>query len=63
MDFDSEGVRLHYEVNGPEKGMPLVAVHGDERHSLLGPVDLVMQSDAFAVEIHGAGITLCDRDE
>ena len=28
MDFDSEGVRLHYEVNGPEKGMPLVAVHG-----------------------------------
>ncbi|TMF93384.1 MAG: alpha/beta fold hydrolase [Chloroflexi bacterium] len=28
MDFDSEGVRLHYEVNGPEKGTPLVAVHG-----------------------------------
>ena len=39
------------------------AVHGDKRRSLLGPVDLVMQSDAFAVEIHGAGITLCDRDE
>src|SRR5438874_3365348 len=28
MDFDSEGVRLHYEVNGPEKGTPLVLVHG-----------------------------------
>jgi len=28
MDFVSEGVRLHYEVNGPENGMPLVAVHG-----------------------------------
>jgi pimeloyl-ACP methyl ester carboxylesterase len=28
MDFDSDGVRLHYEVEGPENGMPLVAVHG-----------------------------------
>jgi len=28
MDFDSDGVRLHYEVNGPERGTPLIAVHG-----------------------------------
>jgi pimeloyl-ACP methyl ester carboxylesterase len=28
MDFDSDGVRLHYEVDGPERGSPLVAVHG-----------------------------------
>ena len=28
MDFDSDGVRLHYEVSGPEGGEPLVAVHG-----------------------------------
>jgi len=28
MDFDSDGVRLHYEVNGPERGLPLIAVHG-----------------------------------
>jgi len=28
MDFDSDGVRLHYEVNGPERGAPLIAVHG-----------------------------------
>ena len=28
MDFDSDGVRLHYEVNGPEQGTPIVAVHG-----------------------------------
>ncbi len=28
MDFDSDGVRLHYEVHGPEHGAPLVAVHG-----------------------------------
>jgi pimeloyl-ACP methyl ester carboxylesterase len=28
MEFDSDGVRLHYEVEGPENGMPLIAVHG-----------------------------------
>ena len=28
MDFDSDGVRLHYEINGPEKGAPIVLVHG-----------------------------------
>ncbi|GAC1504805.1 MAG: alpha/beta hydrolase [Candidatus Dormibacteraceae bacterium] len=28
MDFDSDGVRLHYEVTGPEQGAPLVVVHG-----------------------------------
>lgn len=28
MDFDSDGVRLHYEVHGPEAGTPIVLVHG-----------------------------------
>ncbi len=28
MDFDSDGVRLHYEVHGPENGQRLIAVHG-----------------------------------
>src|ERR1700682_3115328 len=28
MDFDSDGVRLHFEVHGPERGAPLVVVHG-----------------------------------
>ncbi len=28
MDFDSDGVRLHYEQNGPERGTPIVVVHG-----------------------------------
>jgi pimeloyl-ACP methyl ester carboxylesterase len=28
MDFDSDGIRLHYEVHGPEHGTPIVAVHG-----------------------------------
>src|SRR5215467_1066642 len=28
MDFDSDGVRLHYELNGPDDGRPIVLVHG-----------------------------------
>jgi pimeloyl-ACP methyl ester carboxylesterase len=28
MDFDSNGVRLHYELHGTERGTPLVVVHG-----------------------------------
>src|SRR5712692_908733 len=28
MDFDSDGVRLHYELNGPGRGTPIVVVHG-----------------------------------
>ena len=28
MDFDSDGVRLHYELVGPEGGSPIVLVHG-----------------------------------
>jgi len=28
MDFDSDGVRLHYELHGPDDGAPIVLVHG-----------------------------------
>jgi pimeloyl-ACP methyl ester carboxylesterase len=28
MDFDSDGVRLHFELHGPEAGSPVVLVHG-----------------------------------
>ena len=28
MDFDSDGVRLHFQVHGPAGGQPIVAVHG-----------------------------------
>lgn len=28
MDFDSDGARLHYELNGPDGGAPIVLVHG-----------------------------------
>ena len=28
MDFDSDGVKLHYELHGPDSGNPIVLVHG-----------------------------------
>ena len=28
MEFDSDGVRLHYELHGPAEGKPVVLVHG-----------------------------------
>ena len=28
MDFDSDGVRLHFELHGPQDGQPIVLVHG-----------------------------------
>lgn len=28
MEFQSDGVRLHYELHGPESGPPIVLVHG-----------------------------------
>ena len=28
MEFDSDGVRLHYEIHGPDDGAPIVLVHG-----------------------------------
>ena len=28
MDFDSDGVQLHYEIHGSEDGAPIVLVHG-----------------------------------
>lgn len=32
MDFDSDGQRLHFELNGPEDGRPIVLVHGFASH-------------------------------
>jgi pimeloyl-ACP methyl ester carboxylesterase len=32
MDFERDGVRLHYELHGPEDGRPIVLVHGFASH-------------------------------
>lgn len=32
MDFDSDGQRLHFELNGPGDGRPIVLVHGFASH-------------------------------
>ena len=32
MEFDSDGVRLHYELHGPDDGPPIVLVHGFASH-------------------------------
>lgn len=32
MDFDSDGVRLHFELHGPDDGDPIVLVHGFASH-------------------------------
>ena len=32
MDFESDGVRLHYELHGKEGGRPIVLVHGFASH-------------------------------
>ena len=32
MDFESSGLRLHYELHGPESGRPIVLVHGFASH-------------------------------
>jgi pimeloyl-ACP methyl ester carboxylesterase len=32
MEFDSDGVRLHFEMHGPDHGDPIVLVHGFASH-------------------------------
>jgi len=32
MEFERDGVRLHYELHGPEDGRPIVLVHGFASH-------------------------------
>jgi pimeloyl-ACP methyl ester carboxylesterase len=32
MEFEREGLRLHYELHGPDRGRPIVLVHGFASH-------------------------------
>ncbi len=57
MDFDADGVRLHYEVHGPEDGMPIVLVHGFASHYRLNWVGTRWQET-----LTGAGFRVIGLD-
>ena len=57
MDFDSDGVRLHYEVHGPANGRPIVLVHGFASDYQLNWVGTRWQET-----LTGAGFTVIGLD-
>lgn len=57
MDFDSDGVRLHYEVHGPDGGTPIVLVHGFASHYRLNWVGTRWQET-----LTGAGFCVIGLD-
>lgn len=70
MDFDSDGVRLHYEVNGPEGGKPIVLVHGFASDYRLNWVGSRWQETlttngfrVFGLDLRGHGQSDKPRDE
>jgi len=57
MDFDSDGVRLHYEVHGLDSGAPIVLVHGFASHYRLNWVGTRWQE-----ALTGAGFRVIGLD-
>lgn len=57
MDFESAGVRLHYEVHGPDGGAPIVLVHGFASHYRLNWVGTRWQET-----LTGAGFRVIGLD-
>jgi len=57
MDFESDGVRLHYEVHGPDDGAPIVLVHGFASHYRLNWVGTRWQET-----LTGAGFRVIGLD-
>ncbi|HET7465951.1 MAG TPA: alpha/beta hydrolase [Candidatus Dormibacteraeota bacterium] len=57
MDFDSDGLRLHYEVHGPDDGAPIVLVHGFASHYRLNWVGTRWQET-----LTGAGFRVIGLD-
>ena len=57
MDFDSDGLRLHYEVHGPADGVPIVLVHGFASHYRLNWVGTRWQET-----LTGAGFRVIGLD-
>ncbi|HEV2216121.1 MAG TPA: alpha/beta hydrolase [Candidatus Dormibacteraeota bacterium] len=56
MDFDSDGVRLHYEVHGPDSGTPIVLVHGFASHYRLNWVGTRWQETLTGAGYHVIGL-------
>jgi pimeloyl-ACP methyl ester carboxylesterase len=57
MEFESDGVRLHYELHGPEDGRPIVLVHGFASHYRLNWVGTRWQET-----LTGAGFRIAGLD-
>ena len=57
MDFDSDGVRLHYEVHGRDDDVPIVLVHGFASHYRLNWVGTRWQET-----LTGAGFRVIGLD-
>jgi len=57
MDFESDGVRLHYELHGREDGRPIVLVHGFASHYRLNWVGTGWQET-----LTGAGFRIIGLD-
>ena len=56
MDFDSNGVRLHYELHGREDGRPIVLVHGFASHYRLNWVGTRWQETLTAAGFRVIGL-------
>ena len=56
MEFDSDGLRLHYELHGPEAGPPVVLVHGFASDYQLNWVGTRWQETLVAANYHVIGL-------
>ncbi|HEV2034489.1 MAG TPA: alpha/beta fold hydrolase [Candidatus Dormibacteraeota bacterium] len=56
MEFDSDGVRLHYELHGPETGAPVVLVHGFASDYQLNWVGTRWQESLVGAGYHVVGL-------
>ncbi|HEX3506993.1 MAG TPA: alpha/beta fold hydrolase [Candidatus Dormibacteraeota bacterium] len=56
MEFDSDGVRLHFELHGPETGPPIVLVHGFASDYQLNWVGTRWQETLTTAGFHVVGL-------
>ncbi len=61
MEFDSDGVRLHYELHGPEAGLPVLLVHGFASDYQLNWVGTRWQETLVGANYRVIGLGVRDR--